>query len=355
LTKTLSENLPEKEKELGIASEIEIEFMISKEGEITHPIIKRSYGGGVDEVILQELVSTSAPRWNPGEINGEKVDIIHSTYLKLSGKVSNNYDSASLAFFPQLMDIPIGRGRNTIINEDTIFDVVQTAPIPMGGMKEWNEYLENNLTYPEESKEKNISGTVYVSFVVDKSGTINDVQTIRGVSPDIDAEAIRVIQAAPNWTPGKQAGKEVNVRMRLPIRFKTNSSAANENILNVTLGNQTPIDPDGWSSPSPKGGMDGWVRYLSDNLKYPKQAISAKQEGTIFLTFLVAEDGSVENVELLRGIGYGIDEEALRLVKEGPKWIPSKKDGEVKKSRMRLPIVFDLDKLVQSSSHTQTN
>jgi protein TonB len=101
--------------------------------------------------------------------------------------------------------------------------------------------------------------------------------------------------------------------------------------------------------------MDGWVRYLSDNLKYPKQAISAKQEGTIFLTFLVAEDGSVENVELLRGIGYGIDEEALHLGKEGPKWIPCKKDGEVKKSRMRLPIVFDLDKLVQSSSHTQTN
>lgn len=350
LTKTLSENLPEKEKELGIASEIEIEFMISKEGEITHPIIKRSYGGGVDEVILQELVSTSAPRWNPGEINGEKVDIIHSTYLKLSGKVSNNYDSASLAFFPQLMDIPIGRGRNTIINEDTIFDVVQTAPTPMGGMEEWNEYLKNNLTYPEESKEKNISGTVYVSFVVDKSGTINDVQTIRGVSPDIDAEAIRVVQAAPNWTPGKQAGKEVNVRMRLPIRFKTNSSAANENIFNVTPGNQTPNDPDGWSSPSPKGGMDGWIRYLSDNLKYPKQAISAKQEGTIYLTFLVAEDGSVENVELLRGIGYGIDEEALRLVKEGPKWIPSKKDGEVRKSRMRLPIVFDLDKLVQTST-----
>lgn len=355
LTKILNENLPKKEKELGIASEIEIEFMISKEGKIINPVIKRSFGGGVDDIILQELVSTSAPKWNAGEINGEKVDIIHSTYLQLSGMISSNYDKESLEFFPQVGKSLADKFPNVVINEDTIFDVVEIPPSPEGGMQSWNEYLKNNLTYPEISKVKEITGTVYLSFVIDKSGRINDVQLLRGVSQDIDEEAIRVVQDAPNWISGKQNGKDVNVRMRMPIRFKKNDSTSTEIFFDVTTSKQSLSDEGGWSSPSPKGGMDGWIQYLSDNLKYPKQALEAKQEGTIYLTFLVTENGSVENVELLRGVGYGIDEEALRLVKEGPKWIPSKKDDEVTKSRMRLPIVFELDKAIQTTTQARPN
>ncbi|AFL85583.1 TonB family protein [Belliella baltica DSM 15883] len=344
VSETLVKNLPEKEKELGIASEFEVEFIISKEGKIISPVIKKSFGGGVDEVILQELVSDSAPRWNPAEIEGEKTDVVHSTYLKLTGYMANSSNSESLGFFPQKMDFPIKRGSTMVINDDTIFDVVEEAPVPMGGMKGWNEYLIANLTYPNEAKEQNISGTVYVSFVVDKSGAIDDVQILRGVNPDIDAEALRVVEAAPNWTPGMHRGKEVNVRMRLPIRFKTDSDQSSDNIFKVSSGKQALIEGDGWISPSPKGGMEGWNKYLNANLKYPKQARLANQEGTVYVTFMVTEDGDVENVELLRGIGYGIDEEALRLIKEGPKWNPGEREGEAVKVRMRLPIVFDLDK-----------
>ncbi len=94
--------------------------------------------------------------------------------------------------------------------------------------------------------------------------------------------------------------------------------------------------------PLPKGGMDGWNSYLGKNMKYPTAAREAKVEGTVVVTFVVLENGEVSTVEILRGIGKGCDEEVLRLVEESPKWTPGKKDGEVVKTRMRLPVRFKL-------------
>ncbi|PZX47780.1 energy transducer TonB [Algoriphagus chordae] len=94
--------------------------------------------------------------------------------------------------------------------------------------------------------------------------------------------------------------------------------------------------------PQPKGGMDGWNTYLAENLKYPKAASEAKIEGTVIATFVVLKNGEIDSVEILRGIGGGCDEEVLRLVKESPKWTPGKKDGEIVKTRMRLPVRFKL-------------
>lgn len=94
--------------------------------------------------------------------------------------------------------------------------------------------------------------------------------------------------------------------------------------------------------PIPKGGMEGWNSYLAKNMTYPKSAREAKVEGTVVATFVVLKNGDVDNIEILRGIGKGCDEEVLRLVKESPKWTPGKKDGEIVKTRMRLPVRFKL-------------
>ncbi len=94
--------------------------------------------------------------------------------------------------------------------------------------------------------------------------------------------------------------------------------------------------------PIPPGGMDGWNNYMANNLKYPEAAREAKVEGTVAVTFVVLKNGEISNVEILRGIGKGCDEEVIRLVKESAKWTPGKKDGEVVKTRMRLPVNFKL-------------
>lgn len=94
--------------------------------------------------------------------------------------------------------------------------------------------------------------------------------------------------------------------------------------------------------PLPKGGLDGWNAYLSQNMKYPEAAKEKNIEGTVIVTFVVKKNGEVDTVEILRGIGGGCDEEAIRLAKESPKWTPGKKDGELVNVRMRLPIRFKL-------------
>lgn len=94
--------------------------------------------------------------------------------------------------------------------------------------------------------------------------------------------------------------------------------------------------------PVPPGGMDGWIKHLTENLKYPQAAKDAKTEGMVVLTFIVKEDGSVSDVEILRGIGSGCDEEGKRVVEISPKWTPGKIGGKAVNTRMTLPINFKL-------------
>lgn len=94
--------------------------------------------------------------------------------------------------------------------------------------------------------------------------------------------------------------------------------------------------------PVPPDGMDGWNTYLRENLVYPADAKSLGIEGTVILMFVVNSDGSVSNVELLRGIGGGADEAALEVVKNSPDWTPAMQKGRVVNSRMRLPVRFKL-------------
>lgn len=103
---------------------------------------------------------------------------------------------------------------------EEIFDVVETMPTPPGGMEGWNKYLSSNLKYPTQARRMGIEGTVYVVFVVNTDGSIQDVEILRGIGGGCDEEAMRVVQNAPNWEPGKQRGRPVRVKMRLPIRFK---------------------------------------------------------------------------------------------------------------------------------------
>lgn len=103
---------------------------------------------------------------------------------------------------------------------DVIFDVVETMPTPPGGMEGWNKYLSKNLKYPTQARRMGIEGTVYVVFVVNTDGSIQDVEILRGIGGGCDEEAMRVVRNAPKWEPGKQRGRPVRVKMRLPIRFK---------------------------------------------------------------------------------------------------------------------------------------
>ena len=92
--------------------------------------------------------------------------------------------------------------------------------------------------------------------------------------------------------------------------------------------------------PAPKGGMPAFYKYIGENIKYPMQAKQAKIQGKVFVEFVVDRDGTISNIKVVKGIGFGCDEEAARVLKESPKWRPGKQRGKPVLVRMTLPIVF---------------
>ncbi len=103
---------------------------------------------------------------------------------------------------------------------DEIFTIVEQQPAPIGGMQAFYEYVGQNLKYPTMASRMNVQGRVFVQFVVEKDGSLTDVTAVKGIGAGCDEEAVRVIENAPKWVPGKQRGRPVRVRMILPIVFK---------------------------------------------------------------------------------------------------------------------------------------
>lgn len=108
------------------------------------------------------------------------------------------------------------------IEENVVFQIVEKMPQFPGGEAAMMRYLSDNIDYPTIAQENGIQGRVYVNFVVGKTGEISNIKVVRGVDPALDAEAIRVVKSMPNWEPGEQRGKPVNVSFMLPINFVLN-------------------------------------------------------------------------------------------------------------------------------------
>ena len=112
--------------------------------------------------------------------------------------------------------------QKTVVSQtdQKVFDTVEQMPEYPGGMQAMIEFLQTNMKYPEDAAKQKVEGRVMVQFVVETDGSVSDVHVAKQVFPSLDAEAIRVVQAMPKWTPGKEKGKEVRVKYNLPIVFR---------------------------------------------------------------------------------------------------------------------------------------
>ena len=115
--------------------------------------------------------------------------------------------------------VPIDNGPEEV-EEEEIFMRVEKAPAFPGGQKAMMEYLMKNIKYPAACQEAGIQGRVIVSFVVNKDGTIQNVEVLRGVHEKRDAEAVRVVKSMPAWSPGEQQGRKVRSKFQLPVFFR---------------------------------------------------------------------------------------------------------------------------------------
>ena len=103
--------------------------------------------------------------------------------------------------------------------ENIVYEVVDEMPEFPGGVAKMNEYLGNNIVYPNYAIENNIEGRVIVEFIVNADGTLTNLQIKRSIHESLDNEALRVVKSMPKWKPGKLHGKQVRVKYVLPISF----------------------------------------------------------------------------------------------------------------------------------------
>lgn len=145
--------------------------------------------------------------------------------------VEEDFETTTGITIPEIVEPPILTTGEILIpvensdslevdSEDEILVFAEKMPEFPGGSAKMMEFISNNIKFPQICSEMDIQGTVYVSFIVRKNGTIEDIKILRGVHEEYEKEAIRLIKLMPNWTPGENKGKVVNVRCNLPMKFR---------------------------------------------------------------------------------------------------------------------------------------
>ena len=169
------------------------------------------------------------------------------------------------------------------------------------------EYIIDQIKYPESAKKTGIEGISVVNFIVNKTGRLTDVKIMRSLSPDIDAEAIRVVENMPDWIPGRQQGKLVNVSYNLPIKFKLDGDEPSTGgIHESNLSKKTSLE-DVDTKPYFPGCEDltgeekencsnqKLLQFVYTNIKYPKEAQKEEAEGMVVVKFVVAKNGKLSS------------------------------------------------------------
>ena len=237
----------------------------------------------------------------------------------------------------------------------TVYDSVGQPAVPVGGTEKYARFLADHQKYPAAAMQRGAQGTVQVSFVVEKTGTVNEVKVETPVAPELDAEAIRLIKSGPKWTPAKHRGQVVRQRVVIPVSFIMSPGST----VVMRAGKDQPIttsaadiaasahpDRPAVVAPDrptqPVGGNQAFFDWVEKNQQYPTLARQRKIQGKVMVEFIVQTDGSLTDARVTRKMGSGLDEEALRLIKTAPKWEPAVYQGKPIKQKMLLPVLFQL-------------
>ena len=178
----------------------------------------------VQDVLAEEEIEITrrdpAPPPPPPPPAPETPEIIQVVEEKVETRIEiNTEDDASKRQMETFVPPPPPKPKVEEVNEE-IFVVVEEQPEFPGGNAAMMKFLSDNIKYPVIAQENGIQGRVITNFVVERDGSITDVQVVRGVDPSLDKEAVRVIQSMPKWKPGKQRGSAVRVRFTLPVVFR---------------------------------------------------------------------------------------------------------------------------------------
>ena len=257
------------------------------------------------EVPANTILGCSYQGWESQEVLA--ADMTNNTHLSLSSKSRE-------------------------MNEQ-VFTVVEKMPSFPGGDAELLKYIATNIKYPKESQDNGEQGRVICSFIVGRDGSVNNPEVLRGVTPLLNEEAVRVINTMPRWNPGMQRGKAVAVKYTVPITFRLKSPVEEAKEETLTVVDVMPQYP---------GGDRELLKFIAQSIKYPTDAQEAGVQGRVICSFVVDKKGNIVEPKIIRGIDPSLDAEALRVIGMMPRWTPGRQDGKAVRVLYTVPITFRL-------------
>ena len=255
------------------------------------------------------------------------------------------------------------------------------------------DFIYTNIEYPKVAKDNGIEGRIILQFVVNRDGSISDTRVVRDIAGGCGNEAARVVNSMPTWIPGKQRGKPVRVQYTLPVTFKLDKVVEEEEapvfedqsieeepprFVDTDIEEEAPrfvdtdIEEESEIEVAPKEESEIFkvaeemprfpgceekdlakielrrcsenemLKYIYSNLKYPAGARAKGIEGSVILRFVVNEDGSISNTKIIKELGEGCSDEAVRIINSMPTWTPAMQKGQPVKIQYTLPVRFRL-------------
>jgi len=185
-----------------------VEFTLGTYGYVYDVKIIKGLSESIDESVYDLVYDM--PSWNSArDKNGIRIETSITLPIKVEKPENLKKLTATVQPFAFQSEADFG---------EKIYDVTEISPSYSGGEEAMFDFISTNFNYPERARELGEQGTAFVQFVVTKNGNIIGIKVMKSASESIDREAMRVISIMPNWIPGKQAGKAMNVRYILPIK-----------------------------------------------------------------------------------------------------------------------------------------
>lgn len=225
---------------------------------------------------------------------------------------------------------------------------VSDAKFNGGGIEKFNLFIREQFNYSKVKK----AGKMVAAFTIDKEGSIKNIKLIEFIDMDSATEMIRVLNACPKWEPAKRSGKPISIEIKYPMVFNYNLNTPKQTKRSIQDSVPPPIsktfnnqfnDSNGTiysnagieKRPDFPGGMQEFYKYIATNYKTPNVA---GLSGKVYVSFVVEKDGSLDDIKIIRDIGHGTAEEAIRVLSNSPKWIPGEQQGKKVRVLYSLPI-----------------
>ena len=306
---------PEIARKAHVEGRVIVQFTVDENGDVRDAQVLRGAGAGLDEEAIRAI--SEHAEFTPGRQDGKPVAV----RLSIPIVFKLNDESKALSVQSQSLE------------QQDHYVIVEQMPELIGGLSA----ILAKVRYPEIARKANVEGRVIVQLIVDENGNVRDPEILRGAGAGLDEEAIRVISEHAEFTPGRQDGKPIAVRLSIPIVFKLNDESKALSVQSQSLEQQ-----DHYVVVEQMPELIGGINGLHAKVRYPEIARKANVEGRVVVQFIVDENGNVHDAEVLRGIGAGLDEEATRVVMEEAKFNPGRQRGRAVPVRMSVPIVFKL-------------